>query len=65
MNFQSGDYYEGQWANSLYHGHGTYYFNDGSRWEGPWKYGKDHGEAKHTHPNGNVETQTWVNGVKK
>jgi len=49
----SGDVYEGNFKDGIYHGKGIYIFKNGDKHEGEWIYGKRNGKFKRTLLNGN------------
>lgn len=50
--FSNGDFYTGQWADSLPHGHGKYLWTDGCMYVGEWHRGKTMGKGKFSWPSG-------------
>ena len=42
----SGDVYEGNFKDGIYHGKGIYIFKNGDKHEGEWIYGKRNGKFK-------------------
>ena len=65
MSFGEGSLYLGQWKNELYHGEGTYIFNDGATSSGNWNRGKRHGDHIYTDSNGQKFMKHYVNEVEK
>lgn len=39
MAFKNGDKYDGEWANEVFHGTGTYLYADGTVFTGNWVEG--------------------------
>lgn len=50
--FANGDFYTGQWADNLPHGHGKYLWTDGCMYVGEWYKGKTMGKGKFSWPSG-------------
>ena len=52
----SGDAYQysGQWNAGVFHGQGSYLYDNGDRYQGQWRNGQKHGNG----------TYTWANGAK-
>ncbi|XP_015876233.2 phosphatidylinositol 4-phosphate 5-kinase 6 isoform X1 [Ziziphus jujuba] len=50
--FSNGDFYTGQWADCLPHGHGKYLWTDGCMYVGEWSKGKKMGKGKFSWPSG-------------
>ncbi|KAF8009952.1 hypothetical protein BT93_J0815 [Corymbia citriodora subsp. variegata] len=48
----NGDFYTGQWAENLPHGHGKYLWTDGCMYVGEWFKGKTMGKGKFCWPSG-------------
>ncbi|KAK9282784.1 hypothetical protein L1049_011005 [Liquidambar formosana] len=48
----NGDFYTGQWADNLPHGHGKYLWTDGCMYVGEWFRGKTMGKGKFSWPSG-------------
>ena len=46
---QTGDSYNGQFQNWLFHGNGTYIWGDGESYEGEWYEGQRQGKGKYIH----------------
>ena len=51
----SGDAYQysGQWNAGVFHGQGSYLYDNGDRYVGEWKNGQKHGYGTYTWANGN------------
>ncbi|CAF1085804.1 unnamed protein product [Adineta ricciae] len=47
-NYPSGDVYDGEFLNELYHGHGIYTWENGDRYEGMWKHNHREGQGTWT-----------------
>ncbi|GAB2299269.1 Phosphatidylinositol 4-phosphate 5-kinase 4 [Dionaea muscipula] len=50
--FSNGDFYTGQWSDSLPHGQGKYLWNDGCMYVGEWHRGKMMGKGRFSWPSG-------------
>ncbi|XP_059652005.1 phosphatidylinositol 4-phosphate 5-kinase 6-like [Cornus florida] len=50
--FSNGDYYAGQWADNLPHGHGKYLWPDGCMYVGDWFRGTAMGKGRFSWPSG-------------
>ncbi|GAB4827771.1 Phosphatidylinositol 4-phosphate 5-kinase 4 [Ancistrocladus abbreviatus] len=50
--FSNGDFYTGQWADSIPHGNGKYLWNDGCMYVGEWYRGKTMGKGRFSWPSG-------------
>ena len=53
--------YDGQSMDGVFHGGGTYTWEDGSVYIGWWKEGKMHGSGTLTFPNGDKYRGEWTN----
>ncbi|KAK4787093.1 hypothetical protein SAY86_010926 [Trapa natans] len=58
----NGDYYSGQWAGNLHHGHGKYLWTDGCMYIGEWRKGKTMGRGKFCWPSGATYEGNFRNG---
>ncbi len=76
FEYTNGDKYEGDWADDIQHGKGTYFFHTGDRYEGSYLLGERTGEGVYYHANGDKYvgnfkdgmqdgkgTFTWANGL--
>ena len=55
--------YIGEYKDGLYHGQGTYTFDNGDKYEGDWKDGKQNGKGIYIW--GKVSSEKWGGGWKK
>ena len=51
-NIPTVDKYDGDWADDMQHGKGTYFFHTGDRYEGSYLLGERTGEGIYYHANG-------------
>ncbi|KAM6582949.1 hypothetical protein CsatB_009951 [Cannabis sativa] len=58
----NGDFYTGQWADNLPHGHGKYLWTDGCMYVGEWYKGKTTGKGKFSWPSGATYEGEFKNG---
>ncbi|KAI3425633.1 Phosphatidylinositol 4-phosphate 5-kinase [Psidium guajava] len=58
----NGDFYTGQWADNLPHGHGKYLWTDGCMYVGQWHKGKSNGKGKFCWPSGATYEGEFKNG---
>ncbi|KAH0891058.1 hypothetical protein HID58_053487 [Brassica napus] len=58
----SGDFYTGQWRDSLPHGHGKYLWTDGCMYVGEWHRGKTMGKGRFSWPSGATYEGDFKNG---
>lgn len=54
--------YEGDLVNELYHGNGTYFFENGTQYIGEFCKGHFHGKGKILYKNGDIIEGTWLKG---
>lgn len=54
--------YDGEFANGVFHGQGTYTFSDGFVYSGGYSFDVWHGDGTLTAPDGHVLRCKWVNG---
>ena len=55
-------YYEGDWEDGRWHGHGVcHHEDDGRTYDGEFRNHRMHGKGKMTYPDGHVITGTWEN----
>ena len=59
---ESGEYYIGEFKNSLFHGKGILYYKNGSKYQGI--NDKYEGKGKYIDKNGNYYIGEWKNGLK-
>lgn len=52
--------YSGQWNAGVFHGQGSYLYDNGDRYVGQWKNGQKHGNGIYTWVNGNE----WIGQFK-
>ncbi|XP_010067728.2 phosphatidylinositol 4-phosphate 5-kinase 6 [Eucalyptus grandis] len=58
----NGDFYTGQWADNLPHGHGKYLWTDGCMYVGEWHKGRTNGKGKFCWPSGATYEGEFNNG---
>ncbi|XP_057977139.1 phosphatidylinositol 4-phosphate 5-kinase 6-like [Malania oleifera] len=58
----NGDFYTGQWADNLPHGHGKYLWTDGCMYVGEWFRGKTMGKGKFSWPSGETYEGEFKSG---
>jgi hypothetical protein len=57
--------YEGNFVNGIYHGFGTFIWEDNSMYKGNWKDGKRHGSGIYTSGDGlHTYDGDWENDIK-
>lgn len=54
VHFRSGATYEGEWQDSVRHGHGKMVWPDGATYVGDWVKDKAEGKGLFTHPSGDT-----------
>ena len=59
-----GGWYEGEYKDEKYHGHGTYTHPDGSKYEGEWKDGKRNGQGTLTSHDRYKYEGKWKDGKR-
>ena len=62
---QTGDSYNGEFQNWLFHGNGTYIWGDGESYAGEWREGKRHGRGKYVHIDGSVYEGDFINNKEE
>ena len=62
MSHLWGPLYKGEWRKGLYHGNGSFDYNDGRFYEGQFRGGKNHGMGTFTHYNEKKYTGEWKRG---
>lgn len=63
--WESGNVYEGQYANDKRQGYGVMKWVDGTVYEGEWQFGAQHGHGNITFPNGDQKQGIFQNNVFK
>jgi len=46
LTLPNGEVYKGAFCDELFHGHGSYYYNDSSVYEGQWHRGSQFGHGQ-------------------
>ena len=63
--FPDGYIYDGNYANDMKEGTGTYYWPNGSAYQGGWRQNKKHGAGlMRNAETGQAEQSMWENGVQ-
>ena len=63
QHYSTGQRYEGEWRDGLFHGRGTFTFQDGTKHAGLWASGKKHGRGSLVTPDGSVFIGEWSRGL--
>ena len=62
--FQSGDFYDGMFCNSVREGKGVYKWSDGRVYEGDYVNDQRHGHGHFVYPNGDHYVGSYANGMR-
>ncbi len=60
MNYNNGDFYEGEWRDDMKEGYGRYAWANGSSYQGHWEVDRMNGKGQFTDDSGKTVEGRWV-----